>query len=778
MAKALFNLPPRSSRPGDAALAQKASQRGRPADIKIKGGTGLLERIKTIVATVETNLGHLKDDLICIRDPDEFIDYFDEIVRMKYLAYDTETSGLNPILDKLAGLCLYVPGRKPAYAPMHHISYITNQEVDNQISDELAIQQLKRVIDGDVWVDMFNAKFDIRVTRHNLGIDLPVNWDGYIGARLLNENEGAGNNDLKTLHTKYCRNGIGESFTYSKLFDGIPFTLVPISAGYLYAANDGLDTNELCEFQREHLDPNNELCKLNELEGVSFVMNKIEMPLIPVVADMEDAGVGIDYEYADKLSKKYSELRDQSLKKFYEIVEMWEDDINAYRRQQGAACKLDDPINVGSATQLAILLYDIMKIPYPKLRASKRTAGAGNRGTGEPVLEKIDHPICKAILEYRGYVKLLSTYIDKMVKEVNPKTGKIHCSFNQLGTDTGRFSSNDPNMQNIPSRNKDIRKMFIPTEGHVMISADYSAQEPRLTAHMSQDKRMIQAYIDGKDLYCEIAAIAFGVSYEDCLEFRPDGTQNPEGKVRRNRAKAIVLGVCYGKGVPAIADDLGIEVKLAQEIYDTIMREFPGLEQFMIDSQNMAKEKGYVTTLFGRKRRLPNMRLPKYEFTYDGAIADNYDPLDFGEEEDSGPPPELVAKYTRLMDRSYGRRQKAETRIKAAAEGLKIKDNGGFIAEATRQCVNARIQGGAGDQIKIAMVKVAKDQELKDLGFRLILQVHDELIGEVPKENARAAAERFKAIMESAISDYLSIPSKCDTEITERWYGKELIFDD
>lgn len=164
----------------------------------------------------------------------------------------------------------------------------------------------------------------------------------------------------------------------------------------------------------------------------------------------------------------------------------------------------------------------------------------------------------KAILKYRGAAKLVSTYVDKFPKILNPKTGRVHARFNQLGTVTGRFSSNDPNLQNIPSHAKDIRKMFKASDGYVMLSCDYSAQEPRLTVHLAQDQKGIQAYLDGKDLYAEIASLAFGVPYEECLEFRPDGTHNPEGKDRRGRAKAILLGINYDKGVPAIAEDLRI----------------------------------------------------------------------------------------------------------------------------------------------------------------------------------------------------------------------------
>lgn len=769
MASPLFNLPPRNTRAGDSNLVKRAGKLVSKPEIKVQGSGGLISQIQLVVAEVNKHLGRYKGVYQLIQDEDQLIDYFDKIVENKYVSLDTETDGVNAMLCTMAGLCLGTHSMQPAYVPMHHVSYVTGVEVPGQLSDEVVKKQLERIHPkAGVYVDGFNSKFDQRVIWHCLNTIVHFNWCGYIGARLLNENEES--NALKNLWAKYCNDGVKVGLTYSELFKNIPFTYIPIETAMLYAANDCPITTELNNFQRQYLDECGELCKDQELEGVSFVVKNIEIPLIPVTAAMEDRGIGIDVEYQQALSKKYHDQLVEAVDEVNSIVAMYESDIAQYKLRADAV-KIDDPINISSPTQLNALLYTIMGLEKP---ADKRGKNKSKGGTGEDVLSRIEHPIAAAILKYRSIEKLLGTYIDKMPKMVNPNTGKIHCNFNQNGTVTGRFSSDEPNMQNIPSKNKDIRPMFIPANGHVLISADYSAQEPRLTAHMSQDERMIQAYKDGKDLYCEIASIAFGVPYEECQEFRADGTKNDEGKMRRGRAKAIVLGVCYGKGVPAIADDLGIKVKLAQEIYDTIMYEFPGLKQFMEDSERMALNKGYVTTLFGRKRRLPDIQLDPYEFSYTGDTRPDFDPLAFDEDEPEGPPEDLVNKYLRKLEGCRGWQQRAQVVAQAKEEGLKIKDNGGFIAEAKRQCVNSRIQGGAGDQIKMAMILVHGDQQLRDLGFHLLLQVHDELIGEAPRENALKAAARFKHLMEIAIQDYLSIPSKCDIEITERWYGKDI----
>jgi DNA polymerase I-like protein with 3'-5' exonuclease and polymerase domains len=294
---------------------------------------------------------------------------------------------------------------------------------------------------------------------------------------------------------------------------------------------------------------------------------------------------------------------------------------------------------------------------------------------------------------------------------------------------------------------------------------------------MSKDEKMIKAYRDGKDLYVEIASIAYNLPYDECKEFRADGTRNSKGKERRSAAKAIVLGICYGKGVAAIGEDLRVSKKKAQEIYDKVMVSFPGLRRLMEDSENMARDLGFVTTVWGRKRRLPNMQLPLYEFSYIDGVPKDFDPLFDDEEEfEDGVlevDEETKQRYLNQLSRIYSWKEKENIKARAKEQGILIKDNGGYIAEATRQCVNSRIQGSAADQTKLAMILVGNDQRLKDLRFKLLLAVHDELIGECPKENAKEVTERFAHLMVEAAKD-LSVPSKCDVEITERWYGEPL----
>ncbi len=761
--KGLFQLPPRATKAGDLSLVNKLAKPAPTSKgITARQGKGIMERIPSIRAMANRYLGQYADIYKVIQDEKELEDYITKAIEDGELAIDTETNGLDFGDMVIVGLCLYSPSQTGVYVPLNHVSYITMTKLDGQLSEQFVAEQLARL--KDTKLIFFNAKFDIRVINQTLGVELIPYWDGYIGARLLNENEP--DNGLKALHNKYVLKGKGESFDYGSIFKGIPFSHIPINIAYLYAAHDAVITYELYKFQEPFLTKDHPTCIERNLQGVAYVFREIEMPLINIVAQMEDIGIALDLEYARGLEEKYGQELEKVEQEFFEELAQYKDDIDQYRKQMGPACKLDERINLNSPTQLAILLYDVLGItPVDK---------KSPRGTGEDILEKINIPLTRILLEYRRLQKLMSTYITKLPASLNPRTGRLHASFNQVGTDTGRFSSADPNMQNIPARNKDIRQMFVASPGYCLLSSDYSQQEPRLTAHMSRDEKMINAYKQGKDLYAEIASIAFNQPYENCLEY-VNGVYSEEGYRRRQTSKAIVLGVCYGKGVPAIAEDLGITRQEAQKVYDEIMFHFPGLKQFMIESQNMARELGYVDTVWGRKRRLPNMQLEPYEFSYSGKVPTNFDPLAFDQEVSNEVPEGIKRKYSAMLNRaSWSEKQRIIAQ--ARNEGIIIKDNSGYIAEATRQCVNSRIQGSAADMTKKAMLLVGKDSQLREWGFRLLLTVHDELIGECPKENAKQVAERFSALMIEAAKD-LDVPSKCDVVITERWYGEPLEID-
>jgi len=365
-----------------------------------------------------------------------------------------------------------------------------------------------------------------------------------------------------------------------------------------------------------------------------------------------------------------------------------------YKRKH-PMCKLTDPINFDSPTQLAIIFYDILKLESPDKK--------NPRGTGSDILEQLDHPIARAVSDCKSFNKVLSAFIDRLPEDAKKYPDKrIHCSFKQYGASTGRVSCKSPNLQQIPSRpfvlsdgteidsGHDVRQLFTASPNHVLLSCDYSGQEVRVTAHLSQDEKLIQAYRDGKDPYCEIASLA----YEECTEYRKDGTANPAGKKRRGEAKRIVLGILYGRGIPSIAEQLGKTVKEAQEIYDKVLEKFEGLAAFIEESEDMAREYGYVTTVWGRRRQLPDMQLPYYEFGYKNGFAPDFDPLSDDADEFSDEVPEDICRaLTDKLLNCWGYKKREELKERIRQKGLTVKDNTSLIARSKRQTVNARVQG-------------------------------------------------------------------------------------
>lgn len=783
---ALFDLPKnRSSRTSDSKIANKATNILANKTITIKGSGSLADKIKAISILVEGKLGKYKDDYDVIRDePQKLHDYITACIENNRVAIDTETTGLDPILDNIVGFSLYTPGQKAVYVPLNHISYVTQIKSNNQISIDIVTKEFQRLADNNTRIIMFNAPFDIRVIWNHIKVRLHCWFDCYIAARCLNENEPNRGNGLKPLHKKYVEKSEGEAWSFAKLFDDIPFALIPIKDGYIYAARDAKITDELCEFQLPFLELDNEKCKIHQLEGVSNVFWNIEMKSMDAFIDMEQTGISLDFDYSANLSKRYHSYVIKSKAGIDKILLSLKPEIDSYRRSH-PNCGLENPINIASNKQLGCLLYDILKI--------EAVDKNNPRGVGKEILELIDHPLCKAIMEQRKLEKLLSTYIDKMPEIANPNDGRVHCKFNQYGANTGRTSSSDPNMQNIPSRpwklldgtkvdaGHDVRQMFCASPGNILISCDYSAQEPRLTAHLSRDEKMVKAYQEGKDVYSEIASISFNKTYEECSEFVFDENgnktdiTNPEGKERRSAAKKIVLGINYGMSMKSIATDLHCEIEKAQQIYDDVLSKFTGLKDFKEKSETFARKYGYVTTNWGRKRRLPDMQLPYYEFYYkEGQVPVDFDPLaDETEEFSSEVPQELCEKYTKKLLNAKYRKEKRKIKDELDSLGIEVVDNGRKIGDATRQVVNSRVQGSAADLTKLAMIELYNNQELRDLGFKMLIPIHDEILAECPRENAKRCGELMEKMMIDAARD-LIVPISCDAEYTEHWYGEPI----
>ena len=755
---ALFDTYSRSSKELDKKLKEKIEKKTQPK--KNSKSNNLLTRVNLIRERVTNNLGEYQNDYIILRDDQEVIDYFDKIIKSGICAIDTETTGLNIFEDKIVGICLYVEGEKASYIPLNHISSIYGTRIENQANLDLVKEQMKRCIDNKIKFIYHNGKFDLNILQTFLGY--PMNcpyWDTLVASYLITNDENQ--RSLKDQYSKYCshlenKEKIETLSHFNDLFEGLRFDYVPIESGYIYAARDAFMTYKLYEHQKEFFDK-------PENADVFKLFIETEVPLIEVTAAMTRTGVAIDMDLANKLKEEYTEKIEKLTNDVYEQIDLYKDEIIKYRMIHYNT-KLQDPINFNSNDQLAILLYDII--------GAINTDKEKPRGVGEDALKKIDLPLTNAILEYRSVNKLLSTYIEAIPKKIEPYDGRLHAQFNQNGADTGRFSSSDPNLQNIPT-SAGIRCMFKASEGMYMVGADFSQQEPRILAHLCGDENMINAYKTGKDLYSTMASLAFKVPYEDCREFREDGSVNKEGKKRRSHIKGIVLGLMYGRGDASVAENLGITIDEAKNLSNSLFEAFPKMKEYIEASKVKAKEIGYTTTLWGRRRYLKHIQKDKYEFKYGINRPTNFDPLfDSNDDIDNEVPKNIKDYYTEQMEKTnfVGRRKIEQEALK---EGIIITDNSGYLAESERQVVNGIVQGSAADMTKRAMVALYNNQELRDLGFRLLMSVHDENIGECPRENIKKVRELLNNIMIRA-NDRCSVPMKCDAEVSEFWYGPSI----
>ena len=403
-----------------------------------------LELIKTKVYSI---LGVYKENTTIIKTRGQLREYIDVAISNGVIAIDTETNNsLDPISCKLMGPCIYTPGQKNAYIPLNHVNYKTGERLSWQLTENDIREEFERVNNSNILILMHNGKFDYQVIKCTCNLPMRVDWDTFIGARILNENERAG---LKEQYISKVDSTI-EKYSIEHLFEGIEYAVVDPELFALYAATDAFMTFKLYEYQKEQFDK-------KENNRLFYVFKEIEMPIVIVAAEMELAGVCIDAEYSKRLSDKYHKKVDEIDKKIQVELSNYHEKIMAWRATPEANVKgksangklgkskneqLTEPIGVNSPLQLAIILYDVLKIPP----VDKSTP----RGTGEDILIKINEkhhiPLCELILEKRGIEKLLGTYIDKLPECVSKVDGRLHAHFNSVGTGTGRFSSSDPNL--------------------------------------------------------------------------------------------------------------------------------------------------------------------------------------------------------------------------------------------------------------------------------------------------------------------------------------------
>ena len=407
-------------------------------------------------------LGGYKDDTITIKTKEELVKYIDKSIENGIIAIDTETNNsLDPLTCKLMGPCIYTPGMKNAYIPINHVDLHTRERLSWQLTEEDIKEQFERL--SNTKIIMHNGKFDYKVIKCTCGLGLVIYWDTLVGAKVLNENESAG---LKQQYIDKIDPSI-EKYSIEKLFEKIEYAVVDPELFALYAATDAYMTYKLYEYQL------NEFSK-SENSRLFSLFREVETPLTTIIAEMELRGVCIDLDYGKRLSSKFHKTLDKlqieldtELDNLSTKISNWRLTPEANKREiqkngnlgKSKNEQLTEPMNINSSTQLAILIYDILKIPP----FNNKTP----RSTGEDALKKIEDkvPFVKLILEIRGMEKLLGTYVDKIPKILSTRDGRLHGEFLQFGADTGRFSSKNPNLQNIPARgDNSVRRMFRASE--------------------------------------------------------------------------------------------------------------------------------------------------------------------------------------------------------------------------------------------------------------------------------------------------------------------------
>jgi len=697
-------------------------------------------------------LGVYKENTVCITTRTELHRYIDVAISNDVIAIDTETNNsLDPLTCLLMGACIYTPGEKNAYIPINHTD-LDNNLLPNQLSESDIKEEFDRL--KETKIIMHNGKFDYEVIKCTCNCDLDIYWDTMVGSKILNNTEKAG---LKEQYISKIDSSV-EKYSITSLFNTIPYAYVDPEIFAYYAATDAFMTYQLYLYQvAEYAKPEN--------SRLYYVFKEVEMPIVKISADMELTGICVDIDYANSLSKKYHAELDKTESKIEEELNKIKKYIDSFASNNSELySKLDNPINLDSNSQLAILLYDILNIEPPDKK--------NPRGTGENILSKINNPICELVLEKRGLLKLINTYIDKIPQNVNEKDLRLHASFNSVGTDTGRFSSSSPNLQNIPSKNKEIRLIFRASEGCKLVGSDFSAQEPRLFAEYSHDKIMLSAFSEGKDIYATLGTKAYKTDYWNCMEHHPDGSPNPEGKKRRKACKILLLGILYGMGIGSIAEGISnssgttITMQEAQKILNDFYEGFPGAKNWIDETQKAAYKNGFVEDLWGRRRYIPDILLPRYEVNYSKSTP-LFNPI-IGSKLKFGINNDKLNYYESAILKCKTRKEANTLKIAAAKDGICIKDNTGFIASAERQCVNARIQGSAATMSKKAMINISKDSELLKYGFKMLLCIHDEIIGECREEYAEECSKRLSYIMSSCVPE-LNVNFKCDPTIETNW---------
>lgn len=706
---------------------------------------------------------------ICIYDKDQLHEYVTECINVGYTGIDTETTGLDRVKDYVVGASLYTPGQPECYIPMKHKVSIFDTPYKNQLTYEAVAEEFKRMENKKVRQIYANADFDLSMIYKDLKVDFNDScyYDVILAWRCLKENEK--DNALKVLYNKYVMKGHGDPKKFSDFFSPQLFPYCRPEIAALYAANDAKITYELFQWQLPYVTKDNPKCKKARLEHVADLIWNVETPLIKVCQNMHRTGIYVDKDTASVLKGRYDDKQQAEIDKLIQLV----DEAIAQNPGTGNRPFLSGKdFNPKSPPHVKYLVYNILNVPKDK-----------GESTDKNVLADLNLPVTNQILKVRSLGVLINTFVDKMPKATTPDS-RIHAQFKSVGADTGRLSCQNPNLMNLPSHVDDIRHMFRATPGYVMLSSDYSRQEPAITAYVSGDRNMLDAFINNRDIYASIASLAFNKPYDACLEFNPKTHEyQPDGKARRGEAKTILLGITYGRAIPSIADQLygkrqdmtdADKISAAQKVYDSVLRAFPGLQTLMKSAQSFARTHGYVETILGRRRHIPEMQLPEFEFSaMKGYINPDIDPLDPSTLQNKSDIPDRIRNQLLQEFRSYKYFGQIARRTKELyEEGIRVTNNRSKINDGSRQTLNSIIQGSAADMTKLAMLKIENSEEWKQIGGRILVCVHDELICEVPMENWKRGGEILSQKMIEA-AEFLPFAMTCDVTTSLRWYGEE-----
>jgi DNA polymerase-1 len=584
------------------------------------------------------------------------------------VAFDTETNGLNAMRCGLVGFSLSVEPGKACYVPLMHSTGASQGDLlsapaesgPKLISEKAALALLKPLLEDDCVLKIgHNMKFDATVMAAR-GVEIAPYDDTMLLSYVLDSsNNRHGMDELSELHlgikpipyTEVC--GTGKN--------AITFDKVPLDKACAYAAEDADITLRLYRVLKPRL----------LAEHMVTVYETMDRPLSAVLRAMERNGIKIDRTELSNMSIEFGRRMELLEREIHELA--------------------GEPFNVGSPKQLGEILFDRLGLP-----GGKKSAKTGAYTTDSSVLETLAqlHPLPQKLLDWRQIAKLKSTYADSLVEQINPATGRVHTSYAMADTTTGRLASKDPNLQNIPIRTEEgrrIRRAFIAEEGHLLVSADYSQIELRLVAHVAGIEGLKQAFQDGADIHAITASQVFGVPVEGM-----------DPMIRR-RAKAINFGIIYGISAFGLAQQLGISNGEAKQFIDAYFARFPEIRSYMESTRELARKTGRVTTLFGRS---------------------------------------------------------------CVINGINDK-NPAMKAFAERAAINAPIQGGAADIIKRAMVRLPEALRAENLSARMLLQVHDELVFEVPETELDATRAVIKRIMEGAA--HLSVPLLVEVGAARTW---------